>query len=133
MKDLRNLAKHYLAREHHLWEAMRGNPPPTSFDRAFSGVFMVPSTLDGGELRILADRASALRCNDWDHVSVSRTDRCPAWEEMDQVKRLFFKDSEVAMQLHVAPRNHVNVHPYCLHLWRPLDGRIPLPPIEYVA
>ena len=65
----------------------------------------------------------------WDHVSVSLRDRCPTWDELEHVKRLFFRDDEVAMQLHVPPSQHVNVHPYCLHLWRPNDGReIPLPP-----
>jgi hypothetical protein len=35
------------------------------------------------------------------------------------VKRLFFRDDETAMQLHVPASDHVNQHPYCLHLWRP--------------
>ena len=64
----------------------------------------------------------------WDHVSVSLSDRCPRWHEMEQVKRLFFEPDEVAMQLHVTPEDHVNIHPYVLHLWRPRDLEIPLPP-----
>lgn len=65
----------------------------------------------------------------WDHVSVSLPDRCPTWAEMEQIKRLFFKKSEVAMQLHVTEDNHISQHPYCLHLWRPkFPRRIPLPP-----
>jgi hypothetical protein len=55
----------------------------------------------------------------WDHVSVSLPDRCPTWEEMSFVKDLFFRDDEVVMQLHPAKSEHVNFHPYCLHLWRP--------------
>jgi hypothetical protein len=65
----------------------------------------------------------------WDHVSVSLEDRCPTWEEMEFIKKLFFRDDETAMQLHVPETDHVNVHPNCLHLWRPNDGReIPRPP-----
>lgn len=64
----------------------------------------------------------------WDHVSVSLPDRCPTWAEMEQVKRLFFRDDETAMQLHVPPSDHVNCHPFCLHLWRPHDVEIPRPP-----
>ena len=64
----------------------------------------------------------------WDHVSVSRKDRCPTWDEMETVKRLFFSDDEIAMQLHVPPSDHINVHPYCLHLWRPHSADIPMPP-----
>lgn len=55
----------------------------------------------------------------WDHVSVSLPNRCPTWEEMDTIKNLFFKEDEVAMQLHINGKTKVNLHPYCLHLWRP--------------
>jgi len=55
----------------------------------------------------------------WDHVSISRQNRCPNWPEMEHIKRLFFRDDETAMQLHVPPSDHISIHPYCLHLWRP--------------
>lgn len=61
-------------------------------------------------------------CSDgmgWDHVSVSRADRCPTWEEMEMVKRRFFKPTETVMQLHVPESDHINNHQHCLHLWRP--------------
>ena len=86
------------------------------------GAFMVPNG-NGQNLRVIA--ASGMG---WDHVSVSLQDRCPTWDEMELVKRLFFKPTETAMQLHVPPSEHVNVHPHCLHLWRPLRGEIPRPP-----
>jgi hypothetical protein len=70
---------------------------------------------------------------DWDHVSVSLEKRCPTWIEMDYVKRLFFHQDEVVMQLHPAEKDHVNVHSYCLHLWRPQKEEIPLPPKWMVA
>jgi len=65
---------------------------------------------------------------EWEHVSVSLLDRCPTWEEMDRVKRLFWSDDQTVMQLHVPRSRHVNNHPYCLHLWRPNGREIPLPP-----
>ena len=70
----------------------------------------------------------------WDHVSVSCKDRCPTWAEMDAIKRIFFKPGEVAMQLHVTAEDHINVHPFTLHLWRPHGTKraIPLPPKEFV-
>ena len=70
----------------------------------------------------------------WDHVSVSTPGRCPTWEEMDRIKRIFFRDAEVAMQLHLPPADHINCHPYTLHLWRPHGTKraIPLPPKEFV-
>jgi hypothetical protein len=69
---------------------------------------------------------------DWDHVSVSTPYRCPIWEEMEWVKRQFFGEHETAMQLHVPPADHINRHPYCLHMWRPQHRAIPRPPREMV-
>jgi hypothetical protein len=88
------------------------------------GAFVVPSPVDKRPLKVIASSAYG-----WDHVSVSRVNRCPNWPEMDYVKRLFFEKHEVAMQLHVAEKDHINCHPFCLHLWRPwaVDG-ILLPP-----
>ncbi len=70
----------------------------------------------------------------WDHLSVSiDAPRCPSWAELEWVKRLFFHDHETAMQLHVPPADHVNIHPFCLHLWRPQAINIPRPPQWMVA
>lgn len=63
----------------------------------------------------------------WDHVSVSTDHRIPTWEEMDRVKRIFFRDDEYAFQLHLPPKNHINCHPYCLHIWRCQTQEVPLP------
>jgi hypothetical protein len=70
-------------------------------------------------------------CSDgdgWDHISVSLPDRCPTWEEMEYVRELFFRPDETVMQLHPSKDQHINNHPYCLHLWRPHSGTIPTPP-----
>jgi len=71
--------------------------------------------------------------DDWDHVSVSHKARCPKWDEMEYVKRLFFRDDEIAMQLHVPPLDHINYCNNCLHLWRPQNHEIPRPPGIMVA
>lgn len=92
------------------------------------GVFEVPSPIDYKPLHIVASAGEG-----WDHVSVSRPNRCPNWPEMDYVKRTFFEADEVVMQLHVAEDRHISVHPYCLHLWRPHDLAIPLPPADMVG
>ena len=64
----------------------------------------------------------------WDHVSVSTESRCPRWNGMQQVKDLFFEPEEVAMQLHPAKSEYVNNFPYCLHILRPQNTKIPTPP-----
>ena len=68
----------------------------------------------------------------WEHVSVSHTNRIPSWETMCEIKDMFFNDDEVVMQLHPKKENYINNHKYCLHLWRPLNENIPVPPIELV-
>lgn len=92
------------------------------------GAFVVPSPIDKAPMRVIASVGEG-----WDHVSVSRSNRVPNWKEMEHVKRLFFQDQESAMQLHVPPAEHINCHPNCLHLWRPLDAEIPMPPGWMVA
>ncbi len=64
----------------------------------------------------------------WEHVSVSLPNRCPTWEEMCRVKRLFWKDDECVVQFHPPEAANINVHNYCLHLWRWLGGEFPMPP-----
>jgi len=92
------------------------------------GAFMLPSPIDRASMIVIASAD-----DDWDHVSVSRVNRCPNWVELEYVKRLFFKDDETAMQLHVPAAAHISLHPHCLHLWRPQRVEIPRPPGWMVA
>ena len=92
------------------------------------GVFEVPSPIDGAPMNVIASTGI-----EWDHVSVSRRNRCPNWPEMEHVKRLFFRDTECAMQLHVPTTDHISVHPNCLHIWRPHNAEIPRPPADMVG
>lgn len=64
----------------------------------------------------------------WEHVSVSLAARCPTWEEMEFIKRLFFRPEETAIEYHVQVKRHINRHPNCLHIWRPIGVEIPMPP-----
>jgi len=122
MRDLTSL-DHYRMRTPEVAQFFGG-----SFGDHKWGAFLVPSIATGEPLKVLASVGMG-----WDHVSVSCQKRCPSWEEMEQVKRLFFRDSETAMQLHVPPADHINFHPYCLHLWRPLCRNIPRPPAALVG
>jgi hypothetical protein len=100
-----------------------------SFGDGGNGVFRLLCQRTGTYLHCLASNGDG-----WDHVSVSVAHRIPNWLEMDFAKRMFFADDETAMQLHVPSSDHVNHHPFCLHLWRPNDGReIPRPPAEFVG
>lgn len=77
-----------------------------------------------GGLMVIASQGTG-----WDHVSVSHRKRCPTWEEMVFVKRAFFNPDEWVVEFHPPEKANISVHPYCLHLWRPNDGReLPIPP-----
>lgn len=93
-----------------------------------NGVFNVPFPRTGVLLKVIASTGLG-----WDHVSVSLPNRCPNWIEMDHIKRMFFRDDETAMQLHVPPDEHRNLAATCLHLWRPQTNDIPRPPNKLVG
>ena len=63
----------------------------------------------------------------WEHVSVSGRDRCPTWDEMCQVKAMFWDEDDCVIQYHPPKRDYVNIHPYCLHMWRPVGVDFPKP------
>lgn len=92
------------------------------------GAFIIPSPIDRAPMRVIASSGEG-----WDHVSVSRANRCPNWIEMQHVRRLFFRDDETVMQLHPPIADHINVAVNCLHLWRPQHAEIPRPPAWMVA
>ena len=70
---------------------------------------------------------------DWEHVSVSHGNRCPTWTEMCKVKKIFWDPEEVVIQYHPAKSVRINIHPYCLHLWRPVHASLPVPPPEFIG
>jgi hypothetical protein len=92
------------------------------------GAFFVPQPHGGRHLLCIASSEG-----NWDHVSVSMKSKCPSWNDMSHVRRLFFKPEETVMELHVPNVEHINFHPYCLHLWRPQAVPIPLPPSIFVG
>lgn len=107
-----------------------GLPRHLGSDASFgmNGMFLLPRVRE--VLRVIASDGAGIE-NDtgqWEHVSVSLRHRCPTWEEMNFVKDIFFEPEEAVMQFHPPRADYVNNHPYCLHLWRPKQIAIPLPP-----
>lgn len=94
----------------------------SSKDEGNNGVF-VAKLKHGQHVQIVASDGMG-----WEHVSVSRKDRCPTWEEMCQVKELFWDDGDCVVQYHPPKSEYVNNHPFCLHLWRPVGFVFPSPP-----
>ena len=89
------------------------------------GIFNIP--LKTG-ITALAIADNGVSDPEWEHVSVSTSFRCLTWEEMCEIKDFFFNYDEAVIQIHPAKENYVNIHNYCLHLWKPKTKELPLPP-----
>lgn len=64
----------------------------------------------------------------FEHLSVSTPTRTPTWDEMCIMKDIFGRDDEECMQLHPKKENYIDNMKYCLHIWRPINQAIPMPP-----
>ena len=67
----------------------------------------------------------------WEHVSIDGKNRMPTWDEMCQLKDMFFTEDECCVQYHPPKSEYVNNIPYCLHIWKPIEqysGVLPIPP-----
>ncbi|SRR6266568_882588 len=60
----------------------------------------------------------------WQHISVSREDRYPSWEDLLAVKEEFIGEEEEAYQVLPRASEYVNIHPNVFHLWHCLDGDV---------
>jgi len=74
------------------------------------------------KLRVIYSRSRA-RSNgvEWHHISVSRPERIPTWEELKKVKDDFFGEEREAYHVIPKKKDHVNAHEYCMHLFAPVD------------
>lgn len=68
----------------------------------------------------------------WEHVSVHITEQgkneTPVWDEMCWIKNLFWDEDDCVIQYHPPKSEYVNNHKNTLHLWRPTELKIPMPP-----
>ena len=62
----------------------------------------------------------------WLHVSLSRPNRVPSYDDLVYVKRHWIGDDRKAIMVLPSKDEHVNLHPYVLHLFTCIDGD-PLP------
>lgn len=125
------------ARKVNQWRHRVPNSPyDTTEADGMNGAFIIPLDERTVAECIVSDGscpdAQALAV-EWEHVSVkirekSGLTRIPTWKEMCRIKELFFTDDEAVIQIHPRKSEYVNVHPHVLHLWRPKDGELRLPP-----
>lgn len=86
------------------------------------------TTEDGAAFRHKDGRIAVLsvaRCTDdrrWLHASISRSDRLPDYSDLVELHRHFIGADRRALQVFAPTDKHVNIHPWCLHLWACIDG-----------
>lgn len=101
------------------WSEVAGYGPVAEVSRTYAscgGLRAIHSldTLDDGEV--------------WEHVSVSRCDRLPSWEDLVLVKELFVGREREALQLLPKRSEHINLARHCLHIWaRTNRSRVVMP------
>lgn len=104
--------------------------PDPRLRASFDGPRMRPHGLQlawrGRGLLVLADvgqrgDGSPAGTASWYHVSFSRTGRMPTYDDAALVRRAFFRPASVVVQVFPPESEHVNDHPYCLHLWERLN------------
>lgn len=86
--------------------------------------------LRGERLRILVSEGpvpSAAESGEWLHASISAVDRMPTYDELQMMHRAVWGETGWAYQVFAPVADHVNIHPYVLHLWGRMDGRAELP------
>jgi hypothetical protein len=94
------------------------------------GAFVIRSKVSRCLLNIIVHNGIAGVRTGWEHVSISvyKQNRLPSWEEMCEVKALFWDPEDVVVQFHPGESNYVNLNKMVLHLWRSIDSPFPAPP-----
>lgn len=115
---------------------VRTGPMASDDSAGANGAFFLPGP-NGDVLTVVISDGSGWRHSGfvgepWEHVSVSCETRTPTWEEMEWVKRVFWRDDECVIQYHPPRDKYVNCHPHVLHMWKPQGTYIPMPPIQCV-
>lgn len=100
----------------------KSNNSFSTMDDDYHGVFFLRN--NSHVLKIIS---SGFQDEEWIHVSVSLPTRCPTWNEMCKVRDLFFDKEDVVFQFHPKSSDYVNIHPHCLHLWKPRKFEIQTP------
>lgn len=56
--------------------------------------------------------------DDFEHVLLNPKNRLPTYEEMANLKDIFWNQNEVTIQVHPSKSDYINIENYTLHLWR---------------
>lgn len=77
-----------------------------------------------GDLQVIWSVSMEADGQYWLHVSARAKKRIPTYQELTRIKTLFIGDDRIAYHIFAPANEHVNIHPYVLHLWAPLQHRV---------
>lgn len=128
----------------HVPEPYRVKDGPLASDSSYgnNGAFVFDSVVPGRRMVAIASdgsswRESGLDGEPWEHVSIhcysGKKQFTPTWIEMCAAKDVFWDTEDVIIQFHPRKSDYVNNHANTLHLWRPTQTILPLPPSETVG
>lgn len=84
------------------------------------------SYLEPGGLAVIVSGGVQADGKRWVHVSLSRKERIPSWNDLTRVKDAFIGRDNYAVQVLPPEDRYVRIHPNVLHLFHCVDGH-PLP------
>lgn len=98
------------------WKELEAPEPLRKHQRIFEHS-LVP-------IRVIYSRSrSSVDGSEWHHVSLSRRDRIPTWDEVMKVKNEFLGEEVEAYKVLPKKADYVNLHKYCLHFFSRIDGK----------
>lgn len=123
---------------------IKDGPFGTTPEMGVVGAFLFPSrvfSMPFGKVRCIVDDGRGTKEGEhrtgWEHVSATELygekTETPSWRVMSKLKDLFWKPSERVVQYHPPEEEYVNCHENVLHLWRPVDEKMPFPPASLVG
>jgi hypothetical protein len=77
------------------------------------------NSIDGLTVLVSVDVIGGIK---WLHMSISRRERYPSWDDICAAKDLFVGRDREAIQVLPKASEHVNLHCNCFHVWSNLDG-----------
>ena len=72
-------------------------------------------------LKVMISCSEELDGNKWLHVSLSRENMIPTYDDIQLVKTQFIGADKTALQVFPPAAKHINLNPHVLHLWCCLD------------
>jgi hypothetical protein len=108
------------------WRIREGRMASEDVD-GWNGAFLVP--LDGELYHVMISDGEGFR-----HLSCTNAQKkvLPPWSAMTRLKEMFWADDDWVVLYIPAKDVYINDHPYCHHLWQPLNESLPTPPFVLV-